>query len=122
MLLFDVPDLKNPDTHPSHLGWAVLDPAVLVNLPGGHLVWGLQSWTLSPFTVLKNPALHGLHNGSSLLSRYFPTGHTSAEIWHSIENANASNSMMRVSIDVGPNRASPVVYFLWANTPRVVFF
>ena len=42
VLLLDVESLKNPVGHASHLGWAVAEPTVLVNLPGGHLVWAMH--------------------------------------------------------------------------------
>ena len=37
MLLFDAEALKNPGAHVSHFGRAVLEPAIIVYFPGGHL-------------------------------------------------------------------------------------
>ena len=42
VLLFDAEALKNPGAHVSHVGWAVLDPALLVYFPGGHVVWAVH--------------------------------------------------------------------------------
>ena len=42
VLLVDVEALKNPNAHDSHLGWLVAEPATLVYLPGGHLVWAVH--------------------------------------------------------------------------------
>ena len=42
VLLVDVEALKNPFVHGSHLGWLVAEPATLVYLPGGHLVWAVH--------------------------------------------------------------------------------
>ena len=42
VLFSDVEALKNPGAHASHLGWVVELPAILVYLPGGHLVWVAQ--------------------------------------------------------------------------------
>ena len=42
LLLFEVRALKNPYGHFSHSGSEVAEPATLVNLPGGHLVWAVH--------------------------------------------------------------------------------
>ena len=42
VLLFDAEALKNPGAHVSHVGWAVLDPALLVYFPGGHVAWAVH--------------------------------------------------------------------------------
>ena len=42
VLLFDAEALKNPGAHVSHVGWAVLDPDLLVYFPGGHGVWAVH--------------------------------------------------------------------------------
>ena len=42
LLLFEVRALKNPGGHFSHSGSEVVEPAILVNLPGGHLVWAVH--------------------------------------------------------------------------------
>ena len=63
MLLFDVMLLKNPAAHASHLGSEVTEPAVLVNLPGGHLVWAVQtSALLLEAKAWKNPVAHVSHS------------------------------------------------------------
>ena len=46
MLLLDVMLLKNPVGHAPHLGLAVPEPAAIVNLPGGQLVWAMQTSVL----------------------------------------------------------------------------
>ena len=46
VLLVDVEALKNPNGHNSHLGWLVAEPATLVYLPGGHLVWAVVHCSL----------------------------------------------------------------------------
>ena len=63
VLLADVMALKNPVAHASHWGWVVAEPTVLVNLPGGHLVWAVQESGLLLLDVesLKNPAGHTSH-------------------------------------------------------------
>ena len=42
VLLLDVLALKNPNAHVSHVGWVVLEPAIMVYLPGGHLLCAAQ--------------------------------------------------------------------------------
>ena len=42
VLLLDVLALKNPNTQVSHVGWVVLEPAIMVYLPGGHLLCAAQ--------------------------------------------------------------------------------
>ena len=103
MLLFDVPNLKNPVAHASHLGWAMAEPATLVylpdivgvvevgvviggvgqvaepltmiSLPGGHFVWAVQESVL--VLRLKNPVAHALQRGFDPLGfLYLPGGHT----------------------------------------------
>ena len=39
LVLFEVPALKNPAAQGSHLICEDAEPALLVNLPGGHWVW-----------------------------------------------------------------------------------
>ena len=66
MLLFDVAPLKNPVGHDPHSGWAVAEPAAVVYLPGGHLVWATQasvSTLVFDVLALKNPVRHASHLG-----------------------------------------------------------
>ena len=42
ILLLDVLALKNPNTQVSHIGWVVLEPGIMVYLPGGHLLCAAQ--------------------------------------------------------------------------------
>ena len=42
VLLLDVLALKNPNAQVSHIGWVVLEPAIMVYLPGGHLLCAAQ--------------------------------------------------------------------------------
>ena len=42
VLLSDILGLKNPGAHGLHLGWLVVVPGSLVNLPAGHFVWAVQ--------------------------------------------------------------------------------
>ena len=61
MLLIDVTGWKNPEAHASHVGWKVTEPAELVYVPGGQLVWARQesvSVLLLDVTALKNPVTH----------------------------------------------------------------
>ena len=43
VLLLDVLALKNPNAQVSHIGWVVLEPAITVYLPGGHLLCAAQT-------------------------------------------------------------------------------
>ena len=66
VLLDDVKALNDPVAHSSHSGWAVVVPAVFVNLPGGHLVWAVQTpvvVVLMGGKALKNPVEHVSHSG-----------------------------------------------------------
>ena len=56
MLFIDSVGLKNPGAQPLHWGWVVALPAVIVYLPGGHLVWALHEARVA--VVLKNPGAH----------------------------------------------------------------
>ena len=80
VLLFDVTLLKNPVGHDPHSGWAVAEPAAVVYLPGGHLVWARQaSMLLLEAKALKNPVAHASHSESVLTEpptrAYLPGGH-----------------------------------------------
>ena len=80
VLLGDVESLKNPATHTSHLGSAVLLPLLLVYLPAGHLVWVVQdSFLVAMLDVvsLKNSGAHDLHSGPPMrvTLMYLPGGH-----------------------------------------------
>ena len=66
VLMLDVEALKNPVAHTAHVGWVVTEPAVLVYLPGGHLVWAVQESglvLLLDVETLKNPVGHTSHLG-----------------------------------------------------------
>ena len=63
VLLVDVEALKNPNAHDSHLGWLVAEPATLVYLPGGHLVWAVHC-SLRRQSVGQNHVQIGLLTGT----------------------------------------------------------
>ena len=98
MLLIEVDSLKNPVAQGSHLGWAVVEPLVLVYLPGGHLVWRVQASGLVLFSDgsdLKNPSSHASHENPPLVFfavfLYDPGGQSievAREIWDTITDCN----------------------------------
>ena len=82
VLLIDAEALKNPDTHALHVGWEKADPAVIVYLPGAHLVWAMQESVLAlllDVETLKNPGVHTSHSvwvvALPIAFVYFPGGH-----------------------------------------------
>ena len=82
VLLIDAEALKNPDTHALHVGWEKADPAVIVYLPGAHLVWAMQESVLNlllDVATLKNPAGHAVQLlwvvAVPIAFVYFPGGH-----------------------------------------------
>ena len=58
VLLFEANALKNPVSHASHCGCTVVEPAVFVYLPGGHLVCGVHLLLRQPIFVCQ---LHIVH-------------------------------------------------------------
>ena len=60
VLLRDVLALKNPNAHVAHIGWVVLEPGIMVYLPGGHLVCAAQPRLGHPisFVVVCIMAIH----------------------------------------------------------------
>ena len=70
MLPLDAVALKRPGGHASHWVCAVTEPATLVYLPWGHLVWAAQESVLRlplDAKLLKYPNTHVWHTGGAIL-------------------------------------------------------
>ena len=81
--------MKNPGGHTVHLGSAISEPGVLVNLPGGHPVCAMHaSVLLLEAKALKSPGAHISHLGCLVteppVSAYCPGGHLTWAVQESV--------------------------------------
>ena len=96
VLVIDVAALKNPVAHGSHWGCVLGEPAILVYLPGWHLVCSVQG--LVDVTILKNPATHGWHELVFFAPfLYVPGGH-SVSVASGIEQVISVTSTRRIAV------------------------